>query len=94
MAQAQRDVVQMRSPYVNPAYDPSYAITQLRRSMAAGTDMTALQEAQRRALMAVGNMQTRGRQAASSPLAGARLLQAPAFAPAGGTAATKMLLGQ
>lgn len=64
------------------------------QAMTVGTDMKAIQDAQRRALMAVGNMQLRGRQAAASPLAGARLLQAPAFSPMGGTAATKMLLGQ
>lgn len=93
MAQAQQSVQSQLIAQQRP-WNGYYPALTVNEKMAVGTDMTALQEAQRRALMAVGNMQTRGRQAASSPLAGARLLQAPAFAPAGGTAAVKMLLGQ
>jgi hypothetical protein len=92
MAQAQQSVQSQLIAQQRPWN--GYTAMTVNEKMAVGTNMTALQEAQRRALMAVGNMQTRGRQAASSPLAGARLLQAPAFAPTGGTAATKMLLGQ
>lgn len=93
MAQAQQSVQSQLIARQRP-WDGSYPALAVNEKMAVGTDMTALQDAQRRALMAVGNMQLRGRQAAASPLAGARLLQAPAFSPMGGTAATKMLLGQ
>lgn len=94
MAQAQVDVLTALTKSRDPMFYARGEHITATRNRLAGTDMTAIQDAQRRALMAVGNMQLRGRQAAASPLAGARLLQAPAFSPMGGTAATKMLLGQ